>query len=82
VRLLFACFASCALLQAIFNRSPVIPPANAGTKTNPILLDSGEHARTVGFEDPVTHQVLWFNLEAGRLHYVPDLDLYFKLNQL
>lgn len=70
------------ILQPIFKRGGVVPAANAGTKTNPILVDSGEHSRTVGFVDPVTHAVMWFNLDEGALHYVPDLDLYFKLNKL
>jgi len=35
--------------------------------------------RTVGYEDPSSHQLVWFNLHKGPLHYVPDLGLYFKL---
>eukprot|EP00388_Colpodella_angusta_P039872 GDKK01048596.1.p3 GENE.GDKK01048596.1~~GDKK01048596.1.p3 ORF type:complete len:123 (+),score=36.93 GDKK01048596.1:42-410(+) len=62
-----------------FNRDPIIPPDNAGTKENPILVPSGAHVRTVGYEDPSTHQLVWFNLSKGPLHYVPDIGLYFKL---
>lgn len=35
--------------------------------------------RTVGFEHPYTHQLVWFNLEKGPLHFVPDIGLYFKM---
>mmetsp|Transcript_42612 Transcript_42612/g.74121 ORF Transcript_42612/g.74121 Transcript_42612/m.74121 type:complete len:122 (-) Transcript_42612:221-586(-) len=62
-----------------FNRDPIIPPDEAGTKENPILVPSGAHVRTVGYEDPSTHQLVWFNLTKGPLHYVPDIGLYFKL---
>ena len=37
--------------------------------------------RTVGYEDPETHQLVWFNLKRGPLHYVPSIGLYFKLHQ-
>lgn len=63
-----------------FNRDPIIPSADAGTKENPILVPSGFHRRTVGYEDPFTHQIVWFNLDQGPLHYVPDINLYFKLS--
>jgi hypothetical protein len=33
----------------------------------------------VGFEDPVTHQMCWFNMHAGATYYVPEIGLYFKL---
>lgn len=42
-------------------------------------VPSGEHCRTVGYEDPVSGQVVWFNLTDGPLHFIPDLGLYFKL---
>jgi hypothetical protein len=63
-----------------FNRDPIIPSADAGTKENPILVPSGFHRRTVGYEDPFTHALVWFNLDKGALHYVPDVNLYFKLD--
>ena len=63
-----------------FNRDPIVPAADQGTKSNPILVPSGAHLRTVGYEDPLTHQLVWFNLKAGPIHYIPDLDLYFKLD--
>jgi hypothetical protein len=62
-----------------FNTSPVIPTHDQGSKENPILVLSQMHSRTVGFEDPNTNQLKWFNLDQGKLHYVPDIGLYFKL---
>ena len=37
--------------------------------------------RTVGYEDPNSHQIVWFNLSKGPLHYIPDIGLYFKLSE-
>eukprot|EP01031_Cornospumella_fuschlensis_P042529 gene42529-51962_t len=68
--------------QVGFNRDPIIPDINAGTKENPILVPSGEHERVVGFEDPLTHQMTWFTLKEGSLFFVPDINLYFKLAPL
>eukprot|EP01038_Epipyxis_sp_PR26KG_P005807 gene5807-8013_t len=62
-----------------FNRDPIIPPADAGTKENPILVPSYASSRAVGYEDPLTHQLAWFNLAKGPLHFVPSIGLYFKL---
>ena len=62
-----------------FNNEPIIPASDAGTKENPILVPSGMGERAVGYEDPVTHQLVWFNLGPNKLHYVPDIGLYFKL---
>jgi len=68
-----------AMGEDAFCREPIIPPINAGTKENPIQVPSVESMRTVGFEHPLTHQMLWFNLEKGPMHFVPDTGLYFKL---
>jgi len=62
-----------------FNREPIIPPDDAGTRENPILVPSGAHSRVVGYEDPFTHQLVWFELNHGKLHFLPDVGLYFKL---
>ena len=43
---------------------------------------SGDHSRTVGFEDPVCHQMRWFNLYEGNIHHIPDVGLYFKLEKI
>ena len=44
-----------------------------------LQVPSGLAERTVGYEDPSTHQLVWFNLAKGPLHYIPDIGLYFKL---
>lgn len=62
-----------------FRNTPIVPTADAGTKENPILVPSGRDSRAVGFEDPVSHQLVWFMLHKGPLAYVPDIGLYFKL---
>ena len=68
--------------ESRFCNDPIVPPNAAGTKENPIIVPSQEHSRPVGFEDPVTGQLQWFNLHDGPLHYIPDIGLYFKLNHL
>mmetsp|Transcript_12578 Transcript_12578/g.24841 ORF Transcript_12578/g.24841 Transcript_12578/m.24841 type:complete len:113 (-) Transcript_12578:188-526(-) len=62
-----------------FNRDPIFPPAGAGTKSNPIEVPSGFDERVVGYECPEVHQLFWFNLAKGPLHYVPSIDKYFVL---
>lgn len=66
----------------LFPRDSIVPPDDSGTYEKPILVPSGEDVRTVGFEDPVTHAILWFNLEAGPTHFIPNLGLYFKLHNI
>ena len=63
----------------LFSRDPIVPPADQGTKENPILVPSAEHERAVGYEDPDAGQLVWFTLTKGPVHYVPDIDLYFKM---
>mmetsp|Transcript_30 Transcript_30/g.28 ORF Transcript_30/g.28 Transcript_30/m.28 type:complete len:124 (+) Transcript_30:117-488(+) len=65
-----------------FDRSPIVPPAGAGSKTNPIMVPSNYDERQVGFEDPSSHQLQWFTLKNGPLHYIPTIDKYFKLEKL
>ena len=38
--------------------------------------------RAVGFEDPASHQLRWFRLTRGKLHYVPEIGLYFKMEEV
>jgi len=38
-----------------------------------------EARRAVGYEDPSSGQLEWFNLDKGKLHYIPKIGLYFKL---
>lgn len=63
----------------LYSRDPIVPPDDQGTKENPILVPSAEHERAVGYEDPDSGQLVWFNLGKGPVHYVPDIDLYFKM---
>lgn len=65
--------------QVTFNRDPIVPPPDQGTKANPILVPSAFAERVVGYEDPDVGQLVWFTLNKGPIHYVPDIDLYFKL---
>ena len=43
-------------------------------------MPSAEDERIVGYEDPDVGQLVWFALAKGPTHYVPDVDLYFKLH--
>ena len=61
---------------------PITPEADAGTRENPIIVPSHYAVRTVGFEDPHSTQMWWFNLREGKLFYVEELGLYFKLDRL
>ena len=45
-------------------------------------MPSGEGARAVGFEDPLTHQLAWFTLNGTALHYIPTIGLFFKLKPI
>mmetsp|Transcript_24133 Transcript_24133/g.72423 ORF Transcript_24133/g.72423 Transcript_24133/m.72423 type:complete len:128 (+) Transcript_24133:90-473(+) len=63
----------------LYSRDPIVPPPDQGTKENPILVPSAEHERAVGYEDPDVGQLVWFTLTKGPVHYIPDIDLYFKL---
>ena len=61
------------------NREPIWPEPEQGTRDNPILVPSAKEERVVGYEDPDVGQLVWFNMTKGKLHYVPDIDLYFRL---
>lgn len=65
--------------DVVFNREPVHPPKGAGTKEKPIEVPSEFSQRAVGYEDPETHAIYWFNLKRGNLAYVTEIDMYFKL---
>jgi hypothetical protein len=62
------------LYSSILNRSihRILPFSNT-------QVGSGMRHRAVGFEDPVTHQLQWFNLRLGEIAYIPTIGLYFKL---
>ena len=59
-----------------------MPSRDQGTKENPILVPSALHERIVGYECPEVGQMLWFALGRGPLHYIADIDLYFKLHDV
>ena len=62
-----------------FNREPIHPPKGSGTKAMPFEVPSEHQERIVGFEHPESHAMYWFPLAAGKLHYVEEIDRYFKL---
>eukprot|EP00903_Cladosiphon_okamuranus_P007721 g7481.t1 len=62
-----------------FNRDPIHPPKGSGTKAMPFEVPSEYKERVVGFEHPESHAMYWFPLTAGKLHYVEEIDRYFKL---
>eukprot|EP00611_Tribonema_gayanum_P023237 TRINITY_DN4847_c0_g1_i1.p1 TRINITY_DN4847_c0_g1~~TRINITY_DN4847_c0_g1_i1.p1 ORF type:complete len:151 (-),score=32.19 TRINITY_DN4847_c0_g1_i1:121-507(-) len=62
-----------------FNDQALMPPAGSGTREKPIEVPSRLDVRTVGYEDPETHAIYWFNLKAGKVHHVTPIDMYFKL---
>lgn len=64
---------------ATFNRDPIHPPKGSGTKAMPFEVPSEHKERVVGFEHPDSHAMYWFPLAAGKLHYVEEIDRYFKL---
>lgn len=66
--------------QAGFQEAGLTPPENAGTFANPILIPSRLHERVVGYTDPLTHAVFWFNIQDdGNHYYIKDLGLFFKM---
>lgn len=65
--------------EAGFNRDPIFPPKGSGTKAMPFEVPSQHKERVVGFEHPVSHAIYWFPMTAGKLHYVEEIDRYFKL---
>ena len=59
-----------------------MPSPDQGTKANPILVPSAEDERIVGYECPEVGQMIWFAMAKGPVHYVPDVDLYFKIHDV
>ena len=65
-------------------RVPALLPVLSCPAPEPLPLlaaqvPSGLNERVVGYECPEAHQLMWFNLTKGPLHYIPSLDKYFKL---
>ena len=66
--------------QAGFQESGLVPPDTAGTFASPIMIPSRLHERAVGYTDPTTHAVFWFNIhDDGNVYYIKDLGLFFKM---
>ncbi|ETW10142.1 hypothetical protein H310_00512 [Aphanomyces invadans] len=65
----------------LFNRDPIASEENQGnSKNDPILVPSFNHTRTVGISHNDSPYIVWFNLEEGKVHYVPRFNKYFKLD--
>ena len=63
-----------ALGVTTFSRDPIMPPLGSGTKETPIEVPSGYSERVVGYECPEAHQLMWFTMSKGPLHYIPSID--------
>lgn len=62
-----------------FNRQPVQMEKGQGTFENPVMVPSELDSRTVGVCPKGQDGPIWFNVVAGEVNYVPELDLHFKL---
>lgn len=62
-----------------YNRDPIYPEEGAGSKEMPFEVPSQHKERIVGFAHPESQALYWFPLKAGKLHYVEEIDSYFKL---
>jgi hypothetical protein len=47
-----------------------------------VQVPSEFESRFVGYEDPLCHQVRWFELQLGHPHYIADIGLYFQLKHV
>ncbi|KAF0695484.1 Aste57867_13701 [Aphanomyces stellatus] len=65
----------------LFNRDPVSSEEHQGnSKDDPILVPSFNSQRAVGISHNDSPYIVWFNLDEGKVHYVPQFDKYFKLD--
>lgn len=63
-----------------YNNLGLVPPEGAGTFASPILIPSRESTRCVGYSDPTTHTMFWFNIQDdSNTYYIKDLGLFFKM---
>lgn len=62
-----------------FNRFPVQMKPGDGTFENPILVPSELSERATGIVPKGQDQPVWFMLKKGDIHYLPRVDLHFKL---
>jgi hypothetical protein len=69
------------------SKSPSVPPSLLSLDTyiavcKHVKVPSGMDQRAVGYEDPFTHQMKWFNLNVGEIAFIPEINLYFKMRQI
>ncbi|TDH71554.1 hypothetical protein CCR75_002194 [Bremia lactucae] len=65
---------------AQFNRDPLESDDTQGnSKDDPILVPSFNNVRTVGVSHNDASYVYWFNMEKGKVHYLPEIEKYFML---
>lgn len=63
-----------------YNDLGLVPPVGSGTFASPILVPSRRSTRAVGYVDPTSHAVFWFNINNdGNTYYIKDLGLFFKM---
>lgn len=63
-----------------YNELGLVPPEGSGTFDSPILIPSRYDSRAVGYEDPETHAMYWFNIQNdNNTYYIKDLGLFFKM---
>ena len=63
-----------------YNDLGLVPPEGSGTFSSPILVPSRRATRAVGYVDPVSHAVFWFNIHNDdNTYYIKDLGLFFKM---
>eukprot|EP01083_Nonionella_stella_P091490 255816_1 len=63
-----------------YNELGLVPPEGAGSFASPILIPSRMRSRCVGYEDPTTHAMYWFNIHNDdNTYFIKDLGLFFKM---
>ncbi|CEG45703.1 cytochrome c oxidase subunit mitochondrial-like [Plasmopara halstedii] len=63
-----------------FNRDPLESDESQGnSKDDPIFVPSFNNIRTVGVSHNDASYVYWFNMEKGKVHYLPEIEKYFML---
>jgi hypothetical protein len=63
-----------------YNDLGLVPPEGSGTYASPILIPSRMASRAVGYCDPETHAMYWFNIHNDdNTYYIKDLGLFFKM---
>jgi len=63
-----------------YNDLGLVPPEGTGTYASPILIPSRRTSRVVGYQDPDSHAMFWFNIHNDdSTYYIKDLGLFFKM---